>query len=231
MDSSLPPPANQPVVAVVDDEPQVRRFLALALAPLDAEVIELSSAAEFRAALESRSLDCAVIDLRLPDGCGLELAAEVQARGLATSLVLVSGYANVRVAVQAVQGGMIDVLEKPFVPEELLATVTRGVKLCRQRHADLQTQSAAKSRIAALSDSERGVLKLVLAGLSNKVIAKTLGLGLRTVEARKSQLYRKLGADSLSELVQVALASGLDRNPLAPSVQKPGAERSASAVR
>ncbi len=231
MDSTLPPPANQPVVAVVDDEPQVRRFLTLALAPLDAEVVELGSAAEFRAALDRCSLDCAVIDLRLPDGCGLDLAAEVQARGLATSLVLVSGYANVRVAVQAVQGGMIDVLEKPFVPEELLAAVTRGVKLCRERHADLQTLSAAKSRISALSDSEQGVLRLVLAGLSNKVIAKTLGLGLRTVESRKAQLYRKLAADSISELVQIALAAGIDRNPLAPSVVPPRAERAAGTVR
>ena len=138
MDSSLPPPASQPVVAVVDDEPEVRRFLTLALAPLDAEVVELGSAAEFRAALDSRSLDCAVVDLRLPDGSGLELAAEVQERGLATSLVLVSGYANVRVAVQAVQGGMIDVLEKPFEPAEVLAAVRRGVDLCRQRQADMR---------------------------------------------------------------------------------------------
>jgi FixJ family two-component response regulator len=231
MDSSLLPPANQPVVAVVDDEPEVRRFLKLALAPLEGDIVELSKAAEFRAALDSRSFDCALVDLRLPDGSGLELAAEVQERGLATSLVLVSGFANVRVAVQAVQGGMIDVLEKPFEPAAVLAVVKRGVDLCRLRQADMRYASSARSRIAALSDSERGVLELVLAGHPNKVIAKTLGLGLRTVESRKTQLYRKLAADSLSELFHIAMAAGFTRNPTPPSAVESAAEPDAATVR
>ena len=86
-------------------------------------------------------------------------------------------------------------------------------------------------RIAALSDSERGVLELVLAGRPNKVIAKSLGLGLRTVESRKTQLYRKLAADSLSELVQIALAAGFTRNSTPPPAVEPRAEPDAAAVR
>jgi two-component system, LuxR family, response regulator FixJ len=208
MDRHLLPPASQPVVAVVDDEPQVRRYLVLALAPLNAEVVEFGSAAEFRAAIDVRPLDCAVIDLRLPDGTGLELAAEVRSRELAVSLVLVTGNASVKVAVQAVRDGVIDVLEKPFAPGEVLAAVTRGISLCQQRRADGRKSGAAKERLASLSESEREVLELVIAGLPNKVIARTLGLGLRTVESRKQRLYLKLAANSISKLVQAALAGG-----------------------
>lgn len=210
MDGPLLPPVKQPVVAVVDDEPLVRRFVALALLPLDAEVFEFGSASEFRAGLDSRPFDCAVIDLRLPDGTGLELAAEVRSRGLVMSLLLVSGFANVRVAVQAVQGGMIDVLEKPFSPGDVLSAVTRGVALCQERRAGTRKLAVARDRVATLSDSERDVLELVLVGLPNKVIARTLGMGLRTVESRKQQLYQKLAANSVSELVRVALAAGFE---------------------
>jgi two-component system response regulator FixJ len=182
MDSHLLPPASRPVVAVVDDEPQVRHFLALALAPLNAEVVEFGSAAEFRAAIDSRPFDCAVIDLRLPDGTGLDLAAEVRSRGLVTSLILVSGYANVKVAVQAVRDGMIDVLEKPFAPGDVVSAVARGISMSQQRRADGRKSGIAKERMASLSESERAVLELVIVGLPNKVIARTLGLGLRTVE-------------------------------------------------
>jgi len=215
MDSLSLPPACRPVVAVVDDEPQVRHFFALAVAPLNAEVVEFGSAAEFRAAIDVRHFDCAVIDLRLPDGTGLDLAAEVRSRGLVTSLVLMSGYASVKVAVQAVRDGMIDVLEKPFAPGDVLSTVTCGISLCQQRRADARKLGAAKERLLSLSESERSVLELVVAGLPNKVIARTLGLGLRTVESRKQQLYLKLAANSISELVQAALAGGFEAKPSA----------------
>jgi two-component system response regulator FixJ len=209
MDSPLPPLATRPVVAVVDDEPQVRRFLATALAPLNAEVAEFGSVAEFVAGLSERRFDCAVIDLRLPDGTGLEAAAQVRARSLTTSIVLVSGYANVRVAVQAVRDGVIEVLEKPFDPAELLSAVHWGVILCEQRAAQSLKTQQLQERVASLTESEREVLDLVLRGLPNKTIARTLHLGLRTIESRKHRLYQKLGAGSISELVQIAIAAGI----------------------
>jgi two-component system response regulator FixJ len=203
-------------VAIVDDEPQVRRFLAAAIAPLSPEVVEFGNVAEFVSGLSSHRFECAVIDLRLPDGTGLEAAAEVRARSLATSIVLVSGYANVRVAVQAVRGGVIEVLEKPFDPQELLSAVHWGVVLCEQRTAQSLRTQRLQQRVASLTESEREVLDLVLGGLPNKSIARNLHLGLRTVESRKHRLYQKLGAGSISELVQIAIAAGLvPREPAA----------------
>ena len=199
----------RPVVAVVDDEPQVRRVLAAALAPLSPQVVEFGSVREFADALASQRFDCAVLDLRLPDGTGLEAAAEVRARSLATSIVLVSGYANVRVAVQAVRDGVIEVLEKPFDPQELLSAVHGGVILCRQRTAQSLRTQALQQRVASLTESEREVLDSVLGGLPNKTIARNLHMGLRTVESRKHRLYQKLGATSMSELVQIAIAAGI----------------------
>jgi len=209
MDSPLPPPGTRPVVAVVDDEPQVRRVLAAALAPLSPQVVEFGSVAEFASALASHRFDCAVLDLRLPDGTGLEAAAEVRSRNLPTSIVLVSGYANVRVAVQAVRDGVIEVLEKPVDPQELLSAVHWGVTVCQQRTAQSLRAQELQRRMASLSESEREVLDLVLSGLPNKTIARNLQLGLRTVESRKHSLYQKLGASSISELVQIAIAAGV----------------------
>lgn len=172
-----------------------------------------------------------MIDLRLPDGTGLELAAEVRSQGLVTSLVLVSGYASVRVAVQAVHGGVIDVLEKPFVPGDILATVARGVALCRNRQAELSQHQLARLRLASLSQSEREVLDLVMLGLPNKVIARTLGLGLRTVESRKAQLYQKVGAGSVAELIRIALAAGFEPGTTRQAESREAADPALIAVR
>jgi two-component system, LuxR family, response regulator FixJ len=213
MESQLLGQAVRPVVAVVDDEPQVRRFLTLVLEPMGVEVAEFGCSADFLAQLDNRRFDCALVDLRLPDGTGLDIAASVRSRGLPMALVLVSGYANVRVAVQAVRDGMIDVLEKPFAPADVQAVVNRGLSLCRQRQAEARKSHELRQRMLSLTDSERRVLDLVLAGLPNKVIARTLSMGLRTVESRKQQLYMKLGAGSVSELVRVALAAGITAEP------------------
>lgn len=220
MDSLALAPAARPVVALVDDEPQVRTYLGRALGSLHAEVLELGSVAEFWNAAEARDMDCAVVDLRLPDGCGLELAGEVRARGLATSLILATGFASVRIAVQAVQRGMIDVLEKPILPADVMAAVLRGLALCDQRRAEARRSKLARESLTSLTASERDVLELVLAGLPNKTIARSLGLGLRTVESRKAQLYSKLQVGSMAELIQAALAGGFvperDRSAAAP---------------
>ena len=201
----------RPVVAIVDDEPQIRSYMTAALAPLGVEIAEFGSCTEFVAALDRRHFDCALVDLRLPDGTGLDLAASVKSRDLSTALVLVTGFANVRVAVQAVQDGMIDVLEKPFSAVDAQAAVNRGIRICREREAKARQMHQVRGRVASLSDSERAVLDLVLGGLPNKVIARSLNMGLRTVESRKAQLYLKLGAGSISELVQIAMTAGITR--------------------
>lgn len=224
MESQLSTAANRPLVAVVDDEPHMRVFEATALKPLEVEVTGFATVAEFIAALDEQSFDCAVIDLRLPDGTGMDAAAAVRQRNHPTSLVLVSGYANVRVAVQALRGGMLDVLEKPFAAYELREAVRRGIEVCRLRRQQNDQQREVASRLKLLTASEREVLELSMLGLPNKVIAKRLGLGLRTVESRKAALYKKLGAESISELIQFAMTAGIGLPVPAgedPAVQRP----------
>lgn len=209
MDSQLSAAVSLPQVAVIDDEPHMRLFEATALKPLEAEISGFGSVAEFVGVLDRQCFDCAVIDLRLPDGTGLDAAAAVRNRNLPTSLVLVSGYANVRVAVQALRGGMLDVLEKPFAAYELRDAVRRGIEVCCLRRRQIDQQREVQARLELLTPSERAVLELVMLGLPNKVIAKRLHLGLRTVESRKQSLYKKLHAESVSELVQIAMTAGL----------------------
>ena len=209
MESPLPPPATRPVVAVVDDEPQVRRFLAAALAPLSPEIVEFGSVAEFVAGLASHRFDCAVIDLRLPDGTGLEAAAQVRARSLATSIVLVSGYANVRVAVQAVRDGVIEVLEKPFDPQELLSAVHWGVILCEQRTAQATRTRKLQERVSSLTESEREVLDLVARGFDNATISRRLVLSPKTVRNHVANVLNKIGAPDRSAAIVTAREGGL----------------------
>jgi FixJ family two-component response regulator len=201
------PAANdEACVAIVEDDAVVRRFFSSALRPLPVKVQEYEGQQAFLASLDTAQFDCAIVDLCLPDGDGLEIAKVLRARFVPTSLVLVSGYANVRVAVDAMQGGAIDVLEKAISSETLVTAVKRGIELARQRRAQLQQLAETQSQLDQLSPGEQQVLELVLQGEPNKRIAKQLGVSQRTVEARRSEIYRKLNVDSVSELVSKVLA-------------------------
>lgn len=149
----------------------------------------------------------AVIDLCLPDGDGLAIAQWMRERLLPTSVLLVSGHANVRIAVDAVQGGVIDVLEKPVSPLALLEAVRRGIALTGQRRERLRNVQEVEEQLAQLTPAERQVLDLVIQGEPNKRIAKQLQVSQRTVESRRSEIYRKLHVDSVSELVAKVIAA------------------------
>ena len=197
-------------VAIVEDDVDVRRYFGIALRPLGGTICEYQCQRDFIASLDRLAPDCAVVDLRLPDGDGLEIVRVIRDRRLPTSTLLVTGHANVRVTVDAMQGGVFDVLEKPIDSGHFLAAVRRGVELCRQRRMQFQQIADTERQLAQLSSGERQVLDLVLQGEPNKRIAKMLGLSQRTIESRRSEIYRKLEVDSVSTLVSKVLAAKRD---------------------
>lgn len=195
---------RRPTVHVVDDDEAVRRAVAMLLRSADfgaeaypsgmALLDALSSAVEGRA-------DCVLTDIRMPGLDGLELLRCLRARGFRGPVVVMTAHGDVPTAVRAMKAGASDFIEKPFDDEALLAVIGAAVDKAQVPAAAVK----AAARIAQLSPREREVLDLLMAGKSNKVIARDLGLSPRTVEIHRARLMTRLGVGSLAEAVRIAV--------------------------
>ena len=195
-------------IFVVDDDAAVGRALQSAGKLLGHPVRAFASAAEFLAAYAGEP-GCMVLDVRMPGMTGLELQRRLADDGVGIPLVMISGHADVRIAVEAMTLGAVTLLEKPFRLDELLAHVRRALEKDRADRDALARATDAGARLAALTAKEREVLELVAAGKTNREMAEVLGLSLRAVEDRRSRLMRKVGAKSVVELVRL-LTGGAD---------------------
>lgn len=195
------------VVHVIDDDEVFRNRLVAFLRGAGLEVIGYASAAHFLDQLNSAETGCLITDVRMPEMTGLELLDRLgDQRGRLPAIVL-TGAANVRMAVDALKMGAVEFIEKPFDPDVLLKAIRRALSqldddLRRVRHLEADAR-----RIAGLSGRERDVLDGILEGRSNKEIARSLGISPRTVEGYRSKLMTKMDAESISELVQRAISA------------------------
>lgn len=195
------------VVHIVDDDEAVRRSLAVLLASYGLSTRQFSSAEALLAELDALEPGCLVIDIRMPGMDGLELQDALRQQGCKLPIVIVTGHADVGLAVRGMKAGALDFIEKPYSEIVLLRAVQqallRGQDDC---HTQTQTQ-AARARIATLTPRERDVLTRLVEGRPNKVIAHELGISPRTVEIHRANLMEKLGCRSLAEAVRVAIAA------------------------
>jgi two-component system response regulator FixJ len=200
------------VVHVVDDEDAVRRSLGLLLESADYEVQLYSGAQALLAAcgMDGQSLapGCLVLDVRMPGMDGLTLMEELAKRGVVVPVVVVTGHADVPLAVRAMRAGAVDFLEKPYTEERLLEAVEKALTADTQASQRRVEIMKALQQVAILSPREREVLQALVDGKANKVIAYELGISPRTVEVHRANLMDKLGARSLPELVRIGLAAG-----------------------
>ncbi|KMO41576.1 response regulator FixJ [Methylobacterium variabile] len=195
------------LVHVVDDDAAVRRSLAFLLATDGLAVRVHESAVAFLEGVAEVS-GCVLTDVRMPDLDGIELLRRLRQRGAMPSVIVMTGHADVPLAIEAMKEGARDFIEKPFDDEVLLASV-RAALAQAERNADLTAGSkAVRERLAALSGRERQVLDGLVSGKANKVIGLDLGISPRTVEIYRANVMSKLQAGSLSELVRMALAAG-----------------------
>jgi two-component system response regulator FixJ len=201
--------ASDNTVFVVDDDEDVRGSVGALLesAGMQAEIYE-SARAFLNAYVAGRS-GCIIADVRMPDMDGLELLEELRRMGVALPVIVVTGHADVPLAVRAMKSGAIDLIEKPFDPNQLIETVKRGLAEAADARETAAVAQAAAQRIAGLSQRERQVLELLVAGRSNKVIAYELDISPRTVEIHRAHVMEKMDARSLSDLVRAALAAGI----------------------
>ena len=208
-----------PVVFVVDDDEAVRDSLAIML---EAEGFTVEAHASGRAFLEQlvpERKGCVVADVRMPDMDGLELLERLMARGGGSAgallpVIIITGHGDVPMAVRAMKAGAVDFIEKPFTPEVIVEIVRRALGAGRPGPAGtaaaaVETDGVA-ARLAQLTPREAEVLEQLVIGRSNKVIAHEPGISLRTVEIHRARVMEKMGARSLSHLVRMALAAGVN---------------------
>jgi two-component system response regulator FixJ len=197
----------EPVVHVIDDDDAVRDSLAFLLASVRIPAVTHASAKAFLAAFDRDAVGCIVTDIRMPEMTGLELLQRLGADGVRLPVIVITGHADVPLAVEAMKLGASDFIEKPFDEDTLLAAVRSALN--RQKHDGERDSHQAKARalIATLSAREKQVLDGLVAGQPNKTIAYDLGISPRTVEIYRANVMTKMQAGSLSELVRMALSA------------------------
>lgn len=197
---------SEPTVFVVDDDASTRELLAWLMKRhgLLAEVFP--DARSFLNTYRSDMPGCLVVDLNMPGMGGLELQQYLNQHGARLPVLFLSGRADVPKAVRAVREGAIDFIEKPFDYRRVVALIEDCLKRDAQMRAQLERKRAHSERLAQLTQREREVLELVVAGRMNREIAETLDISIKTVEAHRAKIMEKLEANSLAELVQATLA-------------------------
>ena len=192
-------------VFVVDDDEAVRASLKLLLKTLGLPAQTYASAHEFLATFDARRDGCLVLDIRMPGMSGLELQGELNTRGAILPIIFITGHGDVPMAVEAMQRGAMDFLQKPFRDQDLLDRITEALARDRAGRELLGNRERIRARVAGLTPREREVMALVTQGKANKVIAADLDLSQRTVEIHRAHVMEKMGANSLAHLVRMAI--------------------------
>jgi len=195
-----------PQVYVVDDDQAVRDALQLLLRSVKIESQVFASGQDFLAALDGEARGCVLLDIRMPGMSGMDVQKEMNQRGAGLAVIFLTGHGDVPMAVQAMQEGAFDFVQKPFRDQDLLDTIRRALEQSESQHEQREQVDEIKTRLALLTPRESEVLEKVVAGKSNKVIASDLGLSTRTVEIHRSRVMEKMQADSLAHLVRMYVA-------------------------
>lgn len=190
-------------VFIVDDDPSVVRGLSRLLCANGFEVEAFASAADFLMNRFRDSVGCLLVDLRMPGMNGLELQAALRESDCDLPVIFISGNADVPATVQAIRGGALDFLTKPFQEDQLLAAIQGALDHCREVRAGRIASQGDEARFASLTPREKEVCILVGTGMLNKQIAWQLGTTEKTVKVHRARVMEKLEVSSVAELVRL----------------------------
>ena len=198
------------MVYVVDDDLGMRESISYVLKKADINSEEYPSGKELLEALNGRSPGCLVVDFQMPEVSGLKLMQEVRSRFGQVPFVLVTGHGTVSLTVEAMKLGAVTVLEKPFLPEVFVSSVREMIAIELQRRQAVQQQQVVIERMNSLTAREHEIAELVVAGSLTKQIAKQLGISTKTVEVHRSHITKKLGVESVAQMVNMVLGARMN---------------------
>lgn len=200
---------GMPTIYVVDDEPTVRDALRLLFQSVGMKVVEFESARAALAGADGLGAGCLITDLRMPLMSGIDLIKALRESGCGLPIVVISGHGDVKLAVRALKAGANDFVEKPFNDQDLLDAVNAALRVPAGGTGRPAIGDDLAARVEQISQRELAVLKQIVAGRPNKLIARDLDLSPRTVEAHRARVMQKMRAGSVAELVSLALRAGI----------------------
>ena len=195
-------------VYIVDDDPAIRNYLAALAKSKGHESLTFTTGDEFLAHIEGQPgavIGAAVVDVKLPGMTGLELLQKLNERSVQLPVIMITGFAEVPLAVEAMRAGAVTFLEKPFEDQDLWQHIEDALAEGERLRQDQQRKSTIETRFAELTNDEVAVMMKMLRGMPNKRIAAELDIGLRTVELRRANVLKKMQVESLAELVRLAM--------------------------
>lgn len=198
------------VVCIVDDDEAVRDSLQVLLETMGYAVCAFESGPDFLDNCTTLETACVLLDVRMPKMSGLEVQKRLQEIRPDLPVIIVTGHGDVAMAVQAMQSGAIDFIEKPFQEDALLASVESAVAQVEQSHHQVEVKAAIEVNIVRLTPREREVFDQLIIGHANKVVARVLDCSPRTVEIHRARVMEKMAATSVAQLVRMALAIGIE---------------------
>ena len=196
-----------PIVYIVDDDEAVRSSLRFLIHSVGLQAQVFVSAKDFLITHDPRQPGCLLLDVRMPGMSGLDLQQELNRRGATIPVVFITGHGDVPMAVEAMQQGAFDFLQKPFRDQDLLDRVQRAMARDLESRGRLAARAEILARLATLTPRETEVMRLVTTGKANKVVGADLGVSQRTVEIHRAHVMEKMRAGSLAELVRMVLDS------------------------
>ena len=197
-------PTSEPTVIIIDDDLAIREAVSDLIQSIGFRTIVMASVDEFRRSGQPSGPSCLVLDVRLPGQSGLDLQRELAASHIELPVVFITGHGDIPMSVQAMKGGAIEFLTKPFRDQDLLDAVQLGISRDRARLDSEKSMAALRTRFETLTAREREVMARVVVGRLNKQIAGELGVSEVTVKVHRGQVMHKMKASSLSELTRMA---------------------------
>lgn len=196
----------QPMVVVVDDDEAMRESMRYLFESVNLSCKVFASAHDFLEFCDSRLLGCILLDIRMPGMSGMELLENLKAQGIQLPVIVITGHGDVPLAVRAIKQGAFDFLQKPFHPQVLLNRVYAALESIQEDHLKNRKLDNLRSSFDVLTNREKEIMELVVAGSPSKVIGMKLGISSKTVDIHRSSIMKKLDVRNIAELVQRRLA-------------------------
>ncbi len=203
---------DQSTVYVVDDDAQARESVCALVKSMGIHAKGFASGEELLEVLDEDSRGCVVSDLRMVGMSGLELQDAMRQKGIPIPLVLITAHARTALTVRAIRKGAVSLLEKPYQDDDLWDAIREALQRCEDVIEKLRHRRVLKRRIDTLSPKESEVMHLMIDGAANKAIAHHLSVSVRTVENRRHDVFEKMKASSLAELVRMVVSLGGEKN-------------------